>query len=79
VLESNRSKKQRRKIAVSLDAGGCEELVYMFVYPSERVIDVGINRIEGDGKGKLVGRDVDYASAYPRPAQLRRCRAASAP
>src|SRR6185295_10538212 len=29
------------------------------------VIDVGINRIEVDGKGKLVG-DVDYASAYPK-------------
>ena len=29
------------------------------------VIDVGINRIERDGKGKLVG-DVDYASCYPK-------------
>ena len=39
MLEGNRNKKQRRKIAVSLDVGDGEELVYMFVYPSERVID----------------------------------------
>ncbi|WP_119303044.1 J domain-containing protein [Dongia deserti] len=39
MLETNRNKKQRRKIAVSLDTGEGEELVYMFVYPSERVID----------------------------------------
>lgn len=39
MLESSRNKKQRRKIAVSLDTGDGEELVYMFVYPSERVID----------------------------------------
>ena len=39
MLETNRNKKQRRKIAVSLDTGDGEELVYMFVYPTERVID----------------------------------------
>ncbi|MEZ5832652.1 MAG: DnaJ domain-containing protein [Dongiaceae bacterium] len=39
MLEANRNKKQRRKIAVNLDTGDGEELVYMFVYPSERVID----------------------------------------
>lgn len=39
MLDTNRNKKQRRKIAVILDAGDGEELVYMFVYPSERVID----------------------------------------
>jgi DnaJ-domain-containing protein 1 len=39
VLETGRNKKQRRKIAVSLDAGDGEELVYMFVFPTERVID----------------------------------------
>jgi hypothetical protein len=39
VLETGRNKKNRRKIAVSLDTGDGEELVYMFVYPSERVID----------------------------------------
>ena len=33
------------------------------------VIDVGINRIEVDGKGKLVG-DVDYASAYPKASAI---------
>src|SRR5262249_49092233 len=39
LLETNRNKKNRRKIAVSLDTGDGEELVYMFVYPTERVID----------------------------------------
>lgn len=39
MLDTNRNKKQRRKIAVSLDTGDGEELVYMFVYPTERVID----------------------------------------
>ena len=39
MLDSNRNKKNRRKIAVSLDTGDGEELVYMFVYPTERVID----------------------------------------
>ena len=39
MLESNRNKKQRRKIAVSLDTGDGEEMVYMFVFPTERVID----------------------------------------
>ena len=34
-----RTKKQRRKMAVSLDTGDGEELVYMFVFPTERVID----------------------------------------
>ena len=33
------------------------------------VIDVGINRVERDGKGKLVG-DVDYASAYPKASAI---------
>ena len=32
-----------------------------WVKPGAAVIDVGINRIERDGKGKLVG-DCDYAS-----------------
>jgi DnaJ-domain-containing protein 1 len=39
LLETSRNKKQRRKIAVNLDTGEGDELVYMFVYPSERVID----------------------------------------
>jgi hypothetical protein len=39
LLETNRNKKNRRKIAVNLDTGDGEELVYMFVYPAERVID----------------------------------------
>jgi len=42
------------------------------------VIDVGINRIERDGKGKLVG-DCDYASARKWRARSRRCRAAWVP
>jgi len=33
------------------------------------VIDVGINRIERDGKFKLVG-DVDYASCYPKASAI---------
>jgi methylenetetrahydrofolate dehydrogenase (NADP+)/methenyltetrahydrofolate cyclohydrolase len=33
------------------------------------VIDVGINRIERDGKFKLVG-DVDYASCYPKASGI---------
>jgi methylenetetrahydrofolate dehydrogenase (NADP+)/methenyltetrahydrofolate cyclohydrolase len=33
------------------------------------MIDVGINRIERDGKGKLIG-DVDYASAYPKAGAI---------
>jgi methylenetetrahydrofolate dehydrogenase (NADP+)/methenyltetrahydrofolate cyclohydrolase len=33
------------------------------------VIDVGINRVEKDGKGKLVG-DVDYASCYPKASAI---------
>ena len=35
-----------------------------WIKPGAVVIDVGINRIEEDGKGKLVG-DVDFASAAP--------------
>lgn len=35
-----------------------------WIKPGATVIDVGINRIEHDGKNKLVG-DVDYASAKP--------------
>ena len=33
------------------------------------VIDVGINRIERDGKAKLVG-DADYASCYPKASAI---------
>jgi hypothetical protein len=39
VLESNRNRRNRRKIAVSLDTGDGEEIVFMFVNPTERVID----------------------------------------
>jgi DnaJ-domain-containing protein 1 len=39
LLETARNKKNRRKIAVNLDTGDGDELVYMFVYPTERVID----------------------------------------
>ena len=38
-MDAKSNKRQRRKIAVNLDAGDGEELVYMFVYPTERVID----------------------------------------
>jgi len=33
------------------------------------IIDVGINRIEKNGKGRLVG-DVDYASCYPKASAI---------
>jgi len=39
VLETARNRRNRRKIAVSLDTGDGEEIVYMFVNPTERVID----------------------------------------
>lgn len=39
MLESNRNRRNRRKIAVSLDTGDGEEIVFMFVNPTERVID----------------------------------------
>ena len=39
MLETNRNRRNRRKIAVSLDTGDGEEIVFMFVNPTERVID----------------------------------------
>lgn len=42
--------------------GRAEMITGAFVKPGATVIDVGINRIERDGKGKLVG-DVHYESA----------------
>ena len=39
MLESGRNRRNRRKIAVTLDTGDGEEIVYMFVNPTERVID----------------------------------------
>jgi hypothetical protein len=39
MLDANRNKRTRKKIAVGLDTGEGEELVYMFVSPTERVID----------------------------------------
>ena len=42
--------------------GRAEMITGDYVKPGATVIDVGINRIERDGKTKLVG-DVDYASA----------------
>lgn len=39
MLETGRNKRTRKKIAVGLDTGEGEELVYMFVMPGERVID----------------------------------------
>jgi hypothetical protein len=39
LLDANRIKRTRKKIAVGLDTGEGEELVYMFVSPTERVID----------------------------------------
>ena len=42
--------------------GRAEMITGDYVRPGATVIDVGINRIERDGKNKLVG-DVEYASA----------------
>lgn len=39
MLDANRNKRTRKKIAVELDTGEGGELVYMFVSPTERVID----------------------------------------
>ena len=39
MLETARNRRNRRKIAVILDTGDGEEIVYMFVNPTERVID----------------------------------------
>lgn len=39
MLDTNRNKRTRKKIAVSLDLGEGEELLYMFVSPQERIID----------------------------------------
>ena len=39
MLETARNRRSRRKIAVTLDTGDGEEIVYMFVNPTERVID----------------------------------------
>ena len=49
-----------------------------WIKPGATVIDVGINRVAGEGgKSRIVG-DVAFAEARKSPAQLRRCRAASA-
>ena len=63
MLDTGRNKKQRRKIAVSLDTGDGEELVYMFVYPSERVIDtfqVHLRELLSRGGIRLV----DFSSLF---------------
>ncbi len=39
MLDANRNKRTRKKIAVALDTGEGEELVYMFVSPVERISD----------------------------------------
>ena len=52
-----------RSADILVAAVGCPEMITGdFVKPGATVIDVGINRIERDGKAKLVG-DVHYASA----------------
>ena len=52
----------RRADILVAAVGRPEMLNAAHVKPGATVIDVGINRIERDGKTKLVG-DVDYASA----------------
>ncbi len=39
MLDANRNKRTRKKIAVALDTGEGDELVYMFVSPVERISD----------------------------------------
>lgn len=39
MLDANRNKRTRKKVAVGLDTGEGEELAYMFVSPVERVSD----------------------------------------
>lgn len=39
MLDANRNKRTRKKIAVGLDTGEGDELVYMFVSPVERISD----------------------------------------
>ncbi len=39
MLDANRQKRTRKKVAVGLDTGEGEELVYMFVSPVERISD----------------------------------------
>ena len=49
-----------------------------WIKPGATVIDVGINRVPGDGgKTRIVG-DVAFAKRAKSPARSRRCRAASA-
>ena len=40
-----------------------------WIKPGACVIDVGINRIQRDGKNKLVG-DVDYASVFEKAGSI---------
>ncbi|WP_068545375.1 bifunctional methylenetetrahydrofolate dehydrogenase/methenyltetrahydrofolate cyclohydrolase FolD [Thalassotalea crassostreae] len=54
-----------RQADIIIAAVGIAEFVQAdWVKPGATVIDVGINRIERDGKAKLVG-DVDYANVEP--------------
>ena len=39
MLDANRNKRTRKKVAVALDTGEGDELVYMFVSPVERISD----------------------------------------
>jgi hypothetical protein len=76
VLETNRNKKQRRKIAVNLDTGDGDELVYMFVFPTERVIDtlnddrdfLPFERPDGSTSCRSNGRTARSPSSRKRPS-----------
>ena len=68
----------RRADLVIAAVGRAEMVKGDWLKPGACVIDVGINRIERDGKGKLVG-DCDFASAKKWRAPSPRFPAASAP
>ncbi len=59
-----------RRADIVIAAVGRPEMVKgEWIKEGATVIDVGINRIEVDGKGKLVG-DADYASCFPRAGAI---------
>jgi methylenetetrahydrofolate dehydrogenase (NADP+)/methenyltetrahydrofolate cyclohydrolase len=59
-----------RRADIVIAAVGRPEMVKgEWIKEGATVIDVGINRIEVNGKGKLVG-DADYASCFPRAGAI---------
>ncbi len=69
-----------RRADIVVAAVGRPEMVKGdWLKPGATVIDVGINRIAGEGGNSHLAGDVDFASASARsPERSPRCRAASA-